>query len=103
MARELERITRLLVSTLIAPIIANSPLADHYESFIKTRIRFVFGGNDYAMSLRHWGNDGLMALFFFILARGKAPENRRTAPAHRLLPAARVTPAAHCLVRRQLC
>ena len=67
MDRELERITRLLVSTLIAPIIANSPLADHYESFIKTRIRFVFGGNDYAMSLRYWGNDGLMALFFFIL------------------------------------
>jgi NhaA family Na+:H+ antiporter len=57
----------LLLCTVAALIIANSPLADRYESFVETRIGFVLGGNDYAMSLRHWVNDGLMALFFFIL------------------------------------
>jgi NhaA family Na+:H+ antiporter len=57
----------LLASTLIALIIANSPLADAYHALIETRIGFVLGDSDYAMSLHHWINDGLMALFFFIL------------------------------------
>lgn len=57
----------LLVSTLIALIIANSPLAGAYHALIETRVGFVLGGSDYAMSLHHWINDGLMALFFFIL------------------------------------
>lgn len=57
----------LLVCTLSALIIANAPLAHDYERLIETRIGFVLGGNDYAMSLRHWVNDGLMALFFFVL------------------------------------
>lgn len=33
----------LLASILIALIIANSPLADQYEAFVKTRIGFVLG------------------------------------------------------------
>jgi NhaA family Na+:H+ antiporter len=57
----------LLACTLLALVIANSPLAHQYESFIETRIGFVFGDSDLVMSLRHWVNDGLMALFFFIL------------------------------------
>jgi NhaA family Na+:H+ antiporter len=57
----------LLLSTLIALIIANSPLADAYHVLIETRIGFVLGDNDFSMSLHHWVNDGLMSLFFFIL------------------------------------
>ncbi len=57
----------LLLSTLAALIIANSPLAHAYHSLIETRIGFVFGNSDYSMSLHHWVNDGLMALFFFTL------------------------------------
>ena len=57
----------LLLSTLIALIIANSPLADAYQALIETRFGFVLGDKDYSMSLHHWINDGLMALFFFIL------------------------------------
>ena len=56
----------LLVSALIALIIANSPLAATYHALIETRVGFVLGDIDYAMSLHHWVNDGLMALFFFI-------------------------------------
>lgn len=59
--------TLLLVCTFIALVIANSPLADHYESFVETQLGFVLGDNSYSMSLRHWVNDGLMAMFFFIL------------------------------------
>ena len=57
----------MLVCTLVALIIANSPLADHYERLVETRIGFVLSGSEYTMRLRHWVNDGLMALFFFIL------------------------------------
>ena len=57
----------LLLSTLIALIIANSPLADAYQALIETRFGFVLVDKDYSMSLHHWINDGLMALFFFIL------------------------------------
>jgi NhaA family Na+:H+ antiporter len=57
----------LLAGTLIALIIANSPLVHDYESLVEMRLGFVLGESDYAMSLRHWVNDGLMALFFFIL------------------------------------
>ncbi len=57
----------LLGCTLLALVIANSPLAHQYESLIETRIGFVFGGSDFVMSLRLWVNDGVMALFFFIL------------------------------------
>jgi len=62
--------TLLLVSTLITLItliITNSPLADAYHALIETRFGFVLGDNDYAMSLHHWVNDGLMTLFFFIV------------------------------------
>lgn len=59
--------TLLLLCTLIALIIANSPLANAYHALLETRIGFVLGDSDYAMSLRHWVNEGLMALFFFIL------------------------------------
>ncbi len=57
----------LLVSTLIALIIANSPYAAAYHALIETRVGFLLADTDYAMSLRHWVNDGLMALFFFVL------------------------------------
>ncbi|WP_455235382.1 Na+/H+ antiporter NhaA [Thiogranum longum] len=57
----------LLVCTLIALVVANSPLAREYDTLVEMPLGFVLGGSDYAMSLRHWVNDGLMALFFFVL------------------------------------
>ncbi len=60
----------LLLCTVVALLIANSQLATAYPSLIEIRIGFVFGGECYAMSLRDWVNDGLTALFFFILGLG---------------------------------
>lgn len=57
----------LLCCTVFALCIANSPLSDDYELFIKSQIGIVFDEWSFKMSLRHWVNDGLMALFFFML------------------------------------
>jgi NhaA family Na+:H+ antiporter len=57
----------LLACTLLALVIANSPLSTWYQSFLSAPVGFVLGDSDLVMSLRHWVNDGLMALFFFVL------------------------------------
>lgn len=57
----------LILSTLLAFSIANSPLRDGYESLLKTPLGFSLGDALLTMSLKHWINDGLMALFFFLL------------------------------------
>ncbi len=58
----------LLLGTALALIAANSPLADLYEHFWETEFTIgVIDGIGVTASLRHWVNDGLMALFFFIV------------------------------------
>lgn len=57
----------LLLGTVLAIICANSPLAGIYHAFWETK--FTIGTERFGISesLRHWVNDGLMALFFFIV------------------------------------
>jgi NhaA family Na+:H+ antiporter len=57
----------LILCTAIALFIANSPLADDYEIFIEIPIGLIFDEWSFKMSVRHWVNDGLMSLFFFML------------------------------------
>ena len=57
----------LIVCTIIALIIQNSTFAHQYQSLIHMPIGFVFGDWSFKMSVQHWINDGLMALFFFVL------------------------------------
>jgi len=57
----------LLVCTLSALLIANSPLAHNYESLVETPAGFVLGEWSFTVSVRHWINDGLLSLFFFLL------------------------------------
>ena len=57
----------LLLGTVVALVLANSPLADAYESFWQTELTVGVDGFAITESLRHWINDGLMALFFFIV------------------------------------
>ncbi len=57
----------LLASTLLALIIANSPLHFQYENLIALPLGLLIDSTHYAMSLHHWINDGLMALFFFVI------------------------------------
>lgn len=57
----------LIICAVIALSIDNSPLAHDYENLVNLHAGFVFGEWSLKMSVRHWINDGLMSLFFFVL------------------------------------
>ena len=57
----------LLAATVVALVLANSPLADAYEHFWETELTVGTARFGVTESLRRWINDGLMALFFFIV------------------------------------
>lgn len=57
----------LLVMTIVALILANSPLAEAYFHFLETPVTLPIGPTPIERSLTHWISDGLMVLFFFIV------------------------------------
>jgi NhaA family Na+:H+ antiporter len=57
----------LMGMTIFALILANSPLYDAYSHFFHMNIDFNVGSWKLSHSLHHWINDGLMAIFFFII------------------------------------
>ena len=57
----------LLTATIIALIWANSPFSDSYESLWTTELSIHLGPRELVEDLRHWVNDGLMILFFFVI------------------------------------
>ena len=57
----------LLVSTIVALLLANSPVADQFLGFWKTTVGWTFGAFEMQHSLQHWINDLLMAIFFFVI------------------------------------
>jgi len=57
----------LLAATLIALAVANSPWREGWEHFWHQRVAIEAGRFELALSLGHWVNDGLMAVFFFVV------------------------------------
>lgn len=57
----------LLAATAVALGWANSPWHAAYEAVWETELAFEVGRWTLALDLRHWINDGLMALFFFVV------------------------------------
>jgi len=57
----------LIICTLAAILIANSPLNRSYESLLLTETALVIGDWSLTMNVRHWINEGLMSVFFFVL------------------------------------
>lgn len=57
----------LLVATIIAMAVANSPLGPEFDSFWTTTVGLRVGGAVWEYPLRHWINDGLVTLFFFVI------------------------------------
>lgn len=56
------------ISVIIALILANSPLADSYFEVLKYKIALTFNNYSFIdLSILHWVNDGLMAIFFFVV------------------------------------
>lgn len=58
----------LLLCTVTALFLSNSPWAPLFLDVWETRAGFQVGSLEYARSLREWINDGLMTLFFFLVA-----------------------------------
>ena len=58
----------LLLFTVAALVLSNSPWAHLYADAWETPVGFRVGSLEYARSLRDWINDGLMTLFFFLVA-----------------------------------
>src|SRR5262245_12039835 len=57
----------LLASTIAAMLLANSAWADLYFRLNHVEIGMSVGSRTLTLSLQHWVNDGLMALFFFVV------------------------------------
>ena len=57
----------LLVCTALALGWANSPWADSYHHLWEIPLTLGFSGRGLTLSLHHWINDGLMAVFFFLV------------------------------------
>jgi len=57
----------LLLTTLTALILANSPFSEGFLAFWKIPIEFRVGPLHMSHSLQHWINDGLMTVFFFVI------------------------------------
>ncbi|MPZ99254.1 MAG: Na+/H+ antiporter NhaA [Dehalococcoidia bacterium] len=87
LAQENSGAVLLLAATVVALVWANSPWSESYERMWETTLSLRLGDADLSMDLRHWVNDGLMALFFFVAGleirrefdRGELRERRRVA------------------------
>ncbi len=58
----------LVVAAVFALILANTPLITYYTALIQTPVVIQIGALEIAKPLLLWVNDGLMAVFFFLVA-----------------------------------
>ena len=80
----------LMAAAALALVAANSPLADYYDLFIETPVEVRVGGFEIAKPLLLWVNDGLMAVFFFLVGlevKRELLEGELSRPSNVLLPA----------------
>lgn len=80
----------LMAAAALALVAANSPLADYYDLFIETPVEVRIGRLEIAKPLLLWVNDGLMAVFFFLVGlevKRELLEGELSRPANVLLPA----------------
>ena len=57
----------LIACTIAALAWANSPWSASYFDLVNVKIGFSWGGAALKLSLQHWINDALMAIFFFVV------------------------------------
>src|SRR5687768_2741642 len=57
----------LLACTAVALVWANSPWSDVYHALWEAKLSVGSPGFGLSLSLGHWVNDGLMAVFFFLV------------------------------------
>ncbi len=79
-----------MAAAMLAMIAANSPAAQLYAYFIETHVEVRVGALQIAKPLFLWVNDGLMAIFFFLVGlelKREFLEGELSRPANVLLPA----------------
>ncbi|MDH5360123.1 MAG: Na+/H+ antiporter NhaA, partial [Gammaproteobacteria bacterium] len=57
----------LMATAVLALFLANGPMASSYAHFMHTQLSLGFGSWALNMSLHHFVNDALMAIFFFVV------------------------------------
>ncbi len=57
----------LFSSAILALLLSNSPWAEDFHHLWEIEFGFTFNGKSIEKSLHHWINDGLMAVFFFVV------------------------------------
>ncbi|MCK5326543.1 MAG: Na+/H+ antiporter NhaA [Woeseiaceae bacterium] len=80
----------LMAAAALALIAANSPLSAYYDLFIDTPVEVRIGAFEIAKPLLLWVNDGLMAVFFFLVGlevKREILEGELSRPANVMLPA----------------
>jgi len=79
----------LMICAVIALAVANSPLHEDYEHFLHTEIGISMGSGLFSLSIHHWINEALMAMFFFIMGLELKREllvGELSSPSQALLP-----------------
>jgi len=81
----------LFLSAIVALVLANSPLGASYHHFWENDVSVGFGDLLISKTLHHWINDGLMAVFFFVIGlelKREIMAGELSSPREALLPIA---------------
>lgn len=79
----------LMICAVVALVIANSPLSESYEHLLHTKLGVSAGSFEFSLTIHHWINDLLMAMFFFVMGLELKREllvGELSSPAQALLP-----------------
>ena len=80
----------LVAAAVLAMIVANSSLSSFYQGFLDLPVAIQFGSFEIAKPLLLWINDGLMAIFFFLVGlevKREIIEGHLSSPSQIVLPA----------------
>jgi len=80
----------LLIAAVLAMLIANSPLRQFYDSLLQIPLEVRAGSLEIAKPLLLWVNDGLMAIFFFLIGlelKREVLEGELSKPSQIVMPA----------------
>ena len=79
----------LVLAAILAMVIANSPLSTFYKGFLDIPVAVQFADFEIAKPLLLWINDGLMAIFFFLVGlevKREIMEGHLSSPSQIILP-----------------
>lgn len=80
----------LVIAAIVAVVLANSPLAAYYNSFLSVNITITVAEVGVSKPLLLWINDGLMAIFFLLIGlelKREVVEGQLSSPDQIVLPA----------------